>query len=33
MYKKVITLLNKLIIFKNFTVIWIFVWVEKRTEI
>ncbi len=32
-YKKVIILLNKLVIFKNFTLIWIFVWVEKRIEI
>lgn len=32
-YKKVIQLLNRFVTIKNFTIIWIFIWVEKRIEI
>jgi len=33
MYKKIIQLLNRFVAIKNFTIIWIFIWVEKRIEI
>lgn len=33
LYKKVISLLNKLLIFKNFTLVWIFVNIDSRIEI